>query len=75
MPHGVLLFAIPAAPQEPLAALSGLGVLHLVDFDAATLHTARRISPPLLLKEFDRCQFIRASQWNLCDDGRFGEIV
>lgn len=74
-PYGVLLFAIPATPQEPLAALSGFGVFHLVHVHRTALHAARCIAPTLEFKELNSRNFVTARQRNVLDDRRFREIM
>jgi len=62
-----LLFAIPATPEVAPVALTRFGINHLVDIDAAAMHTAWIRPPTLLFKELHCGQFIRASEGNLCD--------
>ena len=71
----VLFLAIAAAPQEPLVALSGLGVLHLVNRDRPALHAAGSIAPALLLKELDGGKFIRACKWDFFNHIRLREVM
>lgn len=63
----VLLFAIPATPEIPAVALARFGIGHLVDFNTATLHTARSRAPTLFFKELNCGQFVRAGERNLRD--------
>ena len=55
---GELLLAIPAAPEEALAAFACVGVKHLVDIHAAAMDTGGSITPALIFEEFHRCEFI-----------------
>lgn len=73
--HRVLLFAVTAAPQEPLIALAGLGILHFVDFDRAALDAAGSIAPTQALEQFDGGKLIGARRWNVFDNRGFREIV
>jgi hypothetical protein len=72
---GVLLFAIPATPQIPLAAFASLGILHLVDSDRAALHTAGSIAPTLVFKELHCRVFISTGYWYLCDCDGFRDVM
>jgi len=73
-PDCELLFAGVAAPQEPLAPLAGLGVLHLVNIGGLTMRAARRSVPYPPLKKFHRRKLVRAYFRHLFDDFRLLQV-
>lgn len=67
--HGILLFAAPASPQEPLVPFASLAVLHLVDIGIAAVQAARAGHAPT--QRFDKLhggKLVGARPWYSSDD-------
>src|SRR6266513_6074089 len=60
--HGVLPFAIVAAPAEIRLPLAGLTVLHLIDVKHAAQRAKRLVAPTLLLDELHRRLLVLAGE-------------
>src|SRR6266705_728812 len=60
--HGVLPFAIVAAPAEIRLPLASLAVLHLIDLEATAQRTKRLVAPSLLLDELHRRLLVLAGE-------------
>src|ERR1700722_6929463 len=74
-PGGVLLLAVIAFPKESLVATACLAVYHLVDVGRLTVNALGGVAPTLPFKEIESGGFIGASNWDLLDDRRIGQVM
>ena len=62
--HGVLLLTAVALPQEPLVALAGLAIRHLVNVGVTATQTARAgFAPAQRFDELNCRKFIGTRFW------------